>query len=313
MKRFRPIFSIPVVYRNLFHPLKQSNLSVSVSGSEIAFGSNVVITVSINSEATGYLDIYINDDEYYERRSLTESTIFTVSNLDIGYKEVIIKYSGDSDFYNATVNSSFSVVKPLVSNFTMRYIKKTYPNDYQTMTQLPQEAVSYLSSIRPDRLVGLLEDCKALTSVDLNSIDTSACINLRYLVYGCKALTSIDLSGLDTSNVQFMESLFQGSNNLQVIDLSGWTSQSVVASDAMEYMFSSCTSLQYIIIDGPFFNMIDSSCGSLNSTCKILVPQSLLSTYQTASNWSSIASRIEAVENYTITRSNGQVSVVYNS
>ena len=59
--------------------------------------------------------------------------------------------------------------------------------------------------------------------------------------------------------------------------------------------------------------MNDLNCGGLNTTCKILVPSALLDTYKSATNWSSRASQFDAIENYTITRSNGRITVTPNS
>ena len=59
--------------------------------------------------------------------------------------------------------------------------------------------------------------------------------------------------------------------------------------------------------------MKDGDIGNLNNTCKILVPSALLNTYKTATNWSSRASQFYAIENYTITHFNGQVTVTSNS
>ena len=59
--------------------------------------------------------------------------------------------------------------------------------------------------------------------------------------------------------------------------------------------------------------MNDGSCGKLNTTCKILVPRALLDTYKAAANWSSKASQFDAIEDYTITRSNGRVTVTPNA
>ena len=78
----------------------------------------------------------------------------------------------------------------------------------------------------------------------------------------------------------------------------------------MTQFFTSCNKLEYLIIGTDTFKFpLKSSSHNLNTTCKILVPSSLISTYQNDTNWSSRASQFDAIENYTITRSNGQVTV----
>jgi len=76
-------------------------------------------------------------------------------------------------------------------------------------------------------------------------------------------------------------------------------------------MFTGCSALQYLIISSPTykFEMKDFTCGTIPSGCKILVPSALLDTYKNATNWSNKASQFYTIEDYTITRSNGQVTV----
>ena len=75
------------------------------------------------------------------------------------------------------------------------------------------------------------------------------------------------------------------------------------------------TALEYLIIGSSTFKfaMRVSNCGGLNTSCKILVPSALLDTYKSATNWSARADQFDAIENYTITRSNGRVTVTAKS
>lgn len=289
---------------------------ITISAPDITSGSTATISITLSDGATGNVELYINTNEYYEKKAITTpgSISFTVTGLTTGTKSVLVNYLGDNTYTSGNNTTSFEVSKPKVTNFTTRWAKTTYPNTYSSMTQVPQEGMDYLNSVKPDRLVSLFDGCNSLTSVDVTNMDVSECVNLRYIFDYCKALISLDLSTWDTSKVTFMESMFLGCTNLQIIDLSGWDTTSVTASDAMEYMFSNCTNLQYLILGDAdhIFNMIDSGCGSLNNTCKILVPQSVLNTYKAATNWSLRASQFDAIENYTITRSNGQVTVTPN-
>jgi hypothetical protein len=77
----------------------------------------------------------------------------------------------------------------------------------------------------------------------------------------------------------------------------------------MDSMFSSSNNLKYLIIGSNTFKFQLKTSQSLPSTCKILVPNALLSTFRNATNWSTHSSKFAAIENYTITRSNGQVTV----
>ena len=308
------IRSIPIrdqLVRFRIKELKNANINVMVPQNASVGESVDVAVYFLDSDATGYVNISVGT-EFNESYAIESGSVrTTITGLTAGTKPVTVRYLGDSNYKQATLTTSLSIVKPIISNFMSSWAKKTYPSTYQTMTEVPSEGIQYLNSIRPDRIVSLLDGCKKLTTIDLTNLDTSEVTNMRYVFYQCNALTSLDLSTWDTSKVTFMENLFYYCTNLRALDLTGWDTSSVVASDAMEMMFTKCDNLQYLILGDAtkIFNMIDANCGRLNTTCKILVPQSVLSTYTSATNWSTIASQFEAIENYVITRTDGGVSV----
>ena len=158
--------------------------------------------------------------------------------------------------------------------------------------------------------------------------DVSHVRSMQGMFYECTGLTSLDLSTWDTSSCGNFKSMFRNCSNLTILDLSNFDTRNA-GSQYMTTMFTSA-GLQYLIIGSSTFKfyMTDSSIGGLNSTCKILVPKDLLNTFNTATNWSTrgsgsaltayeifrgIAGQFEAIENYTITRSNGQITVTPNS
>ena len=112
---------------------------------------------------------------------------------------------------------------------------------------------SFLNSVRSVtatdqvRFVGdcasLFQDLENCTSMDLNSVNTSAATNMNHLFAGCAKLTSIDLSGWDTGNVTNMYGLFMQCNNLTSLNLSGWDTHNVTD---MSYMFIQCKKLSQV-------------------------------------------------------------------
>lgn len=158
----------------------------------------------------------------------------------------------------------------------------TYPDTRGTMTELDQTGIDYLNSVKGT--------------------------NMYKMFYGCGSISRLDTSKWDTSNVIDMNAMFKNCRSLNSLDLSNWNTSNVTT---MSKMFFYCVLLKYLIIGSRTFKfqMKDSNCGNLIAACKILVPSSLISTYQNATNWSSRASQFDAIENYTVTRSNGQVTV----
>ena len=154
--------------------------------------------------------------------------------------------------------------------------------------------------------------CKLLTSLNLTNFDTTNVTDLGYMFDGCKALTSLDLSGFQTYNASNLMYFLNGCSALTAVDISNLDTSSTTG-DTMNQMrlIYGCSNLQYVIIGSSMFRMplIRSDAISLPSTCKILVPSALISTYQNATNWSVHTSKFDAIENYDIVRSNGQVTV----
>lgn len=152
--------------------------------------------------------------------------------------------------------------------------------------------------------------CHALTSLDVSSWNISNATNMYGAFYDCRALTSLDLSNWNISNATNIGAMFTYCYALTSLDLSNWDTSNVTN---MNSTFYSCDRLQYLIIGSSTFKFQLLTDNGLNNTCKILVPQALISTYQAAANWSDHASQFDAIENYTITRSNGQVTVTPNT
>ena len=111
MKRFRPILNIPVVYRNLFHPLKASTVTISVAESTIDYGDDAVITVSIPQYATGLVECIIGN-EYYSKQLIStagSNAVFTVSGLTFGTKPIVVNYLGNNEYGSCNGSSTITI------------------------------------------------------------------------------------------------------------------------------------------------------------------------------------------------------------
>jgi len=147
-----------------------------------------------------------------------------------------------------------------------------------------------------------------LTYVDFTRWNVESVERLFGTFSNLQHIESIDLSTWETPNLKNMSDIFIYDINLKVIDMSNFSLPSDgYASDS----FAGCDALEFLIIGSEEFkfNMPDSSCGGLNRTCKILVPQSLLDTFKNAPNWSTRANQFGAIESFNISRSNGRVFV----
>ena len=142
MKRFRPILSIPVVYRNLFHPLKASTVTISVAESTIYYGDDAVITVSIPQYATGLVECIIGN-EYYSKQLISTSgsnAVFTVSGLTSGTKPIVVNYLGNNEYGSCNGSSTITVSQiPSISSVMVYATGKDKPVE----TLISEQGVSY--------------------------------------------------------------------------------------------------------------------------------------------------------------------------
>ena len=110
----------------------------------------------------------------------------------------------------------------------------------------------------------MFSDCKALTTFDLNSFDTSNVTDMSSMFRQCEALTTFDVSGFDTSNVTDMEYMFYDCAALTILDLSSFDTSNVTD---MSYMFSWCEALTTIYASDKFVTDNVKTRNSIFSGC----------------------------------------------
>jgi surface protein len=236
-----------------------------------------------------------------------------VLNADVDIEDIT-----NTEIGNAWNNISIdpNVTLPVTFNDLENYVTKEEANSIARYTHFIAFKLDPLNVNNID-----ISDCTSLskafynfpqTSILCSNWDTSSIIDMDHMFSGCSSLTSLDISNWDTSSVINMNGMFSGCRSLTSLDMSNWDTSSVTD---MSNMFNNTFALQYIIINSPTFKFQAKSYLGFptDSTCKILVPSALISTYQSAANWAPYASKFDAIENYTITRSNGQITVTPNT
>ncbi len=83
------------------------------------------------------------------------------------------------------------------------------------------------------------------TISDLQILDTSSAINMRYMFANCQSLENLNLSSFKTSNVEEMNFMFKGCSKLTTLDLSGFDTSKVTNMDSM---FKECSALKNLEI-----------------------------------------------------------------
>ena len=114
--------------------------------------------------------------------------------------------------------------------------------------------ISQVKSVIATSQVSFTGDCTQLfygfsncTSMDLNSVNTSAVTNMDRMFSGCSILYSLNLSSWNTANVTFMNSMFSACGELSSLNISSWDTGNVTN---MGMMFNLCRSLTSLDISG---------------------------------------------------------------
>ena len=133
--------------------------------------------------------------------------------------------------------------------------------------------------------------CYNLKQVTLNNKITT--INYQSF-YGCRSLTTINMENITKLN----SSAFDTCTALPYLHLYNIT-------NINEQAFSNCTGLKYVRIDAATVPILNNISAFNNTTCNIYVPDTLVDSYKTATNWSSLASRIFSMTQFATDFPNG--------
>ena len=164
--------------------------------------------------------------------------------------------------------------KPLVN---LSYYAQKNIDNYMTITELPQENIDYLKSVRGTDMNHMFYDCNRLTTLDVSKWDTSQVTDMSSMFYKCGSLTTLDVSKWDTSQVTSTNHMFNSCNRLTTLDVSKWDTSQVTN---MGSMFVSCGSLTTLtgtidMSSCTYCNYMFDDCNNLKGVHLKNVPSSL--------------------------------------
>ena len=221
----------------------------------------------------GWTPVYIVDNQYYTTTTPDNlASLKQVSSSD-NIENILI-----CGYY--TKDNSTGKLSPADSN-------KNYVGKQLVSTYTKKIKNTYATSIGDSAFYS----CSSLTSIDVSNATSIG--NTAF--DSCSALTSIDVSNATSIG----NTAFNGCSALTSIDVSNATSIG-------DYVFSYCSSLKFIILDS---NTVSTAHVQPKSGGKVLIPLSMVNAYDADSYWSKYKSQLDAIENYIITRENGQITV----
>ena len=117
------------------------NADMNVIVSNITYGSDETITVTVNNKATGTVTIAVNGKDYTEAIVNGKAT-FNVSGLAAGNYTVAVSYSGDTNFNGTSTNLEFTVSK---INPDMNVVLVNGTNGMNVTVSMNNQATGYVT------------------------------------------------------------------------------------------------------------------------------------------------------------------------
>ena len=172
---------------------------------------------------------------YDDQKSSRTGTVWGIEETKEVYERTYPAWSGtysapESEVTTAVFDASFKNYLPQSTKFWFSNLKK--------LKKI--EGLTNLNTSKVTTMMGMFDDCKSLTSLDLSNFRTENVQDMIYMFYGCQNLTSLDLSNFNTEIVYDMSYMFYGCQNLTSLNLSNFNTENV---QDMRRMFSGCQNL----------------------------------------------------------------------
>ena len=147
------------------------------------------------------------------------------------------------------------------------------------------------------QMVQMFRDCRQITQIDLSNINVSNVIYTSGLFWNCQALENVILPDFSQANISDFSYFLYNCYKITKFDISN-LNISVIKSTSN--MFYGCSALTTLIINNPNL-LIMSSTTMLqktpisSGTGYVYVPDNMVETYKTATNWSVYANQIKGI------------------
>lgn len=136
-------------------------------------------------------------------------------------------------------------------------------------------------------------NCTNLTNINLSNFDTSNVTTMQGMFSGCGRLNNLELGEFNTSKVTTMNNMFYNCYSIPSFDLSNFDTTSLTNT---AYMFRNTTMTKLIINNSKVFPMTNTSMlQDTPASLKIYVPDNMVETYKSATNWSTYADQIKGM------------------
>lgn len=260
-----------------------------------------------NQYSSNYVWYFYSDSDFTTHVSKND----LVGKLELRYTDALLdgRYNGRYMFGAVAthVNECCKNVVVIEQNVDTSHMT-TLEDAFASCFVLTEVDLSNWDVSNVTTVYGLFFECYALLDVgDISNWNTVSLQDASGMFSGCSVLESIDLSHWSTHYLTDIHEMFSHCESLHTIDISKWDTSNITSVNAI---FNECSALRYVIMDDDEVKFSGNVVlPNANANVKYLVPASMVNTYKAHANWSSRASQIDSISNYTIIRSNGHVTV----
>lgn len=239
----------------------------------------------------------------------------TLETLDVSSWDVSSVTNFTSCFYDC-----YSLENIDVSSWNVSAATTLYRLFYCCYSFTELDVSSWVTSSVTD-MRNVFSECNNLESLDVSGWDTSSVTTMAGMFSGCINLKELDISGWDVGSVTTVQGIFTNMYNLGSMDLTNWDFSAMTVTTQMFY---GCFMLKEVrlgstltVLSVQTFNnaqFIESfvfysttpptmastnAFSSISTAAKIYVPDDSVDAYKAASNWSTYASYIYPLSEYT--------------
>ncbi len=143
-----------------------------------------------------------------------------------------------------------AVIDPSMKDANLTSTARMFSIGYGEKGLTALKSIEGLENLNTDNvtdMVGMFQDCRSLTELDVSHFNTANVTNMRSMFAGCESLADLELTRFNTSNVENMSDMFTDCHTLTYLDLSNFRTGKVTD---MSYMFDDCKSLVALDISG---------------------------------------------------------------
>lgn len=203
----------------------------------------------------------------------------------------------DTSFmFTRWINSSLPSSLDL-SNFDTSSVT-TMNNMFNSASQISELNLSNWDLTNVLNISGMFAGMSNIVSLDVSSWkNTAKIMNMNNTFASMLRINNINLGNFDTSSVTNMSSMFSNCPQLIKADISSFTSEKLTNNS---YMFGNCAKLTTLIINNSsLFKMTNANMFQdtpiASGTGYVYVPDNMVETYKSATNWSTYADQIKGM------------------